>query len=208
MAYIGYRAYKILKGENLPELTEEQIINEQPGHAISTLRSLSQPLLEMVFCRIIDNFEVYLSDAVREVMNAQPNMLRSNEQVRVDYVLQFTTMDELLTNLIEKKVNELAYLGFEKLEGWFKERMGMAIATSKSERETIVELIETRNLVVHNRAKVNDKYLRNVSNSTLKLGELRTLDAAYLVSCHELLVMIVLSLDARLGNKFFVSESE
>jgi hypothetical protein len=38
---------------------------------------------------------------------------------------------------------------------------------------TLIELIATRNLFVHNRGIVNDIYLQQVSNSNFMLGDLR-----------------------------------
>src|SRR5690349_7498090 len=111
-------------------------------------------------------------------------------------------MEQLIAGLVDRKVNELAYLGFSELDDWFEDRLGLRITFDQTLRSTVIELIETRNIIVHNRSYVNEKYLRNMPNSLLKIGERRPIDIDYLIAAVDTLDTIVTSLDEQLGNKF------
>ncbi|HEU0143401.1 MAG TPA: hypothetical protein VFQ47_01330 [Nitrososphaera sp.] len=90
------------------------------------LQKRSQPFLQMFICRLVDHFSTYLSEVVREVLHSKPEILRSGAQVRVDYVLQFSSLEELIADLIDCKVADLSYGGFMELEKWFADKLGVS----------------------------------------------------------------------------------
>lgn len=167
-----------------------------------TLKKYSQPFLQMLVCRLVDNFSTYLSEVIREVLHAKPEILRSGEQVRVDYVLKFSSLEELTADLIDRKVADLSYRGFAELEKWFTEKLGVSLVDSESRRRDLIEVIETRNVFVHNRGIVGPKYCRNVPDSPFSLGQARTVDLDYLIHAFTVLVGGGHTLDERLGAKY------
>jgi len=52
-------------------------------------------LLELVLTRTVDNFLCFLSDLLALIYKAKPEMLRSSENEKLDFVLQFSDMDQL-----------------------------------------------------------------------------------------------------------------
>ncbi len=172
------------------------------------LQKHSQPFLQMFICRFVDQFSTYLSEVIREVLHSRPEILRSGEQVRVDYVLQFSSVEELTTNLIDRKVADLSYRGFVELEKWFADQLGLSLVDRKDARNDLIEVIETRNAFVHNRGIIGSKYCRNVANSPFSLGQERTVDWDYLVHTFTVLLGCGHALDEVLGAKFSIDGSE
>jgi len=71
--------------------------------------STHEPLLqEMVVVRFVDNFLCYLGELLALIFGTRPETLRSSEQERIDFVLQYDSMDELRAALAEKRVERLA----------------------------------------------------------------------------------------------------
>jgi len=58
------------------------------------LDQLLDPLVfELFFSRSVDSFLTFLSEVVGSIFRAKPETLRSAEQVRVDDVLRYASMD-------------------------------------------------------------------------------------------------------------------
>jgi hypothetical protein len=200
--YVAHVADAALKEKKRKADTPTELAQKAPGPVILQLRKDSQALIEMVLSRLVDHFTTYLSEVLREALSARPEMLRSQEQVRVDYVLQFAAMEDLREDMVDRKVLELSFLGFADLESWCLSRMGIQLAPDPTMRAGLVELIETRNLIVHNRARVGSKYLRMVPNSRFRLGDLRALDVEAFIAAFKLLLELVKHVDGVIASKF------
>lgn len=66
----------------------------------------------------------------------------------------------------------------------------------------VVEIAATRNVVVHNRSRIDERYLRAVPTSGAKAGELRELTVDYLFEAKELLFTIVAQTDEAVACKY------
>jgi hypothetical protein len=203
--YVSHVAHAALSAKERKAQTPAELAQKAPGPVIQQLRKDAQALIEMVLTRLVDHFTTYLSEVLREALRARPEMLRSQEQVRVDYVLQFATMEDLREDMVDRKVLELSYLGFADLEAWCTTRMGIQLAPDATVRGALVELLESRNLIVHNRSRVGSKYLRLVPNTQFRLGELRALDVEALIASYKLLLELVKYVDEAIARKFGLS---
>ncbi|HYX71777.1 MAG TPA: hypothetical protein VE732_03330 [Nitrososphaera sp.] len=207
--FVAFVAREALDGKTLPEnSTPSELAKTNPGPSTRFLRRNSQALLEMTLCRIVDNFETYLSEVIRESLHSRPEMLRSKEQIRVDYALQFGSVEELTADIIDRKVSDLGYLGFNNLDAWCNEKMGINVLIDEGQRDSIVEIIETRNAIVHNRGIVGAKYLKNVNNPPFKKGDARELEVDYLFNAFSNLCSCVKSFDERVAVKFSIPTSK
>ena len=69
----------------------------------------------------------------------------------------------------------------------------------------MVELISVRNIIVHNRARIDERYLRSVPTSSFKLGEIRKLEVDDLFKVLYVLNEIVSDTDQQIAPKFGIS---
>lgn len=177
-------------------------INTQFSTFLERLHGKGQIFLQMFICRLVDNFSSYLAEVFREVIQKKPAILRSGEQIKLDYALQFTSMPDLVADLIDRKVTGLSYGGLVEIEKWCKEKLGVSIVTAAQERDDLIELIETRNVFVHNRGIIGEKYIRNVPNTAYIRGQGRAIDPTYLAHTVSVLLSCANDLDQRLAKKF------
>ena len=200
-------AKRALDGESSLEKPPKEVALLYPGPSLNFLRNVRQDLLEMIFIRLVDNFTTYLSDLLRLVLVAKPEMLRSREEVKLDYVLKFSSIEELTSDLIDRKVTDLSYLGLKELVSWIEERMGFRL--EKHELfDSIVEVIETRNVITHARGVIGKKYTRTVLHPKFQVGEKRVLEVDDLSNTADNLRNIVLELDCLAGDKYGIRSSQ
>jgi hypothetical protein len=110
---------------------------------------------ETILIRAVENYLTYLKDILYAIYRKRPEVLRSNEMVRIDLVLEYNDMADLLDALAERKVSDLSYKSLADLSNYFKEKLGLALTATEGELEHLTLLVEIRNLLVHNRGIVN-----------------------------------------------------
>lgn len=131
------------------------------GPHLRRLKAIQSQLFEMCYIRVADNLMTYVVDVMAECMRAQPNLIRSSkDSVPTDVLLNYDTMEELKAHLIERKLLGIAYLGLEGQCDWLQTHLGVSDLRKIPAFPSVVELIETRNCMVHSRAKVGEKFLR------------------------------------------------
>lgn len=143
-----------------------------PGEtAVAALGRFRQLNMEMTLCREVDNFLAYLTDLLALVFKLRPETLRSSETVPLEFVIQHESMDDLLEALAERRVERLSYSGISDLEKYLSERLGFDLFTADATRAEVLRLVEARNLVVHKRAIVDERYRRHSGDSDSIVGE-------------------------------------
>ncbi len=95
----------------------------------------------MFVARLVDNFQKYLVDLIREILRSKPAMLSTKQQaISLEDVLKHGSIEGLVHDVIERRVNTLSYDGFADLQKWCAER-GIQIKVAPSKRDAVVELI-------------------------------------------------------------------
>ena len=100
--YMRHVAKKALEPDESPRAESPAVLAEtDPGPAVRHLRRQSQLLLELFLSRLIDGFQCYLVELLREVLSAQPQILKSSQpSLSLEYAFQFASMDDLITDVI------------------------------------------------------------------------------------------------------------
>ena len=182
----------------------EPTLAQQPNlqSASQTFRQHQQMLLEMTFCRNVDGFFVYVSELLAAIFQAKPETLKSAESVRLDLILSHTSMADLIATLAETKVSKLSYQGMRDLVRYLAERMGLMLFADPQEFSDAVRVTETRNLIVHNRGKINRTFLTRVDSSTQAIGESVDLSGDSVLTDIELLARAVVDLEKQATSTF------
>lgn len=182
----------------------EQLKKQLEDGAVTTrrLQRFTHLIFEMLVTRAVDSYLTYVSDLLSTVFRARPEMLRSNEQVRVEFVLQHGTMDDLVNALAERRVERLAFAGMRELASNLRDALGFDLFASDDELEHAVRVIEDRNLIVHNRAVVNRTYVRRVPDADTGVGERLTFEFEGVFRDIEFLAEAAVHADARAATKW------
>jgi hypothetical protein len=168
---------KLLSFFRKPSKTKEGIVDskiQQLSESMTKIRRspvFRDPLPEMILCRTVDNFNCYLSDVLFILFRSRPETLRSSEQVTIEDVLTATNMDEFVERLAERKVESLSYQGFSAVYNYLTKRLGIRSGLKKELLEGAIKAIAIRNIIVHNRGKVNSRFLKETGQSEFRLGQ-------------------------------------
>jgi hypothetical protein len=180
-------------------------LEEKGVGALKTLRDLRQLILQTMVCRGVDNFLTYISQLLSLIFRTKPETLRSGDQIRVDFALQHATMNDLVDALAENKVTDLSYSGMRQLADYIRDRLGLELFDDESALDRAVFLIEVRNLITHNRAIVNNTFLkkvRGVKEPVGKVGETLELEIDSVFHGVTFLADTVGQIDSRAASKF------
>lgn len=135
------------------------------------------PLLrELIFCRMVDRYLLYVSELLLAIYRARPECLKAGDgdgepTVRLSVILEHQSMDGLLAELIEERVQDLSFKGIAELTKYVHKRLGFDLFENNDHRNYGVFMVEVRNVLVHNRGVVNRRFLRRVPYMSAKLGE-------------------------------------
>jgi hypothetical protein len=200
--YVAHVARRALDGHDADDITPADLAQKDPGVRTRQLRESRQELHEMFLGRAVDNFQTYIVDIIRTVLHKQPRILTARKQeLTLGYILQFDSIEALTHDIIEGKVHALSYDGFGDLEEWCTSK-GIPLIVPAGSRTRVVELIATRNLIVHSRGRIDERYINAAAASREQLGEKRTLEIDDVLDAIDLLNRVVTATDAAIVGKY------
>ncbi|HEX2763494.1 MAG TPA: hypothetical protein VHM92_06570 [Allosphingosinicella sp.] len=163
---------------------------------------------ENLCIRSVDNFLSFVSEVIQLAMRKRPEMLKSQETVTMEEVMNFSSFPNLLSYLIDRTLNRLAYKSIEDVEKFIRERTGVELFSEANERLLLTIAIEMRNIYSHNRGNVSDATLRRLSrfdhSLALRRGERLNATLGELFDLVDNLAVIARRLDAALAAKFHI----
>jgi hypothetical protein len=172
-------------------------ILQATANGFSTI-STTRDWREMYYARGVDIFLKYMSDIITLAIKAHPEMLSSKSTETHEFILKFSSIDELRKSIIDRKIDDLAYKGFTDLVRYVKAEWGFTILDEESaEFGDVRRYIEIRNAIVHNDGRLSSTVLRRIPDFGQAEGEFIDLptDEPQDVARH--LVNIALDIDSR-----------
>lgn len=71
----------------------------------------------MILSRQIDNFQTYIVNLVKKILEVKPNILHNNQpSISIAQLLEVESKEALLKDVIESKVPSLSNKGFRNIE--------------------------------------------------------------------------------------------
>ena len=193
--------------EARPEDDTEIVV--EPGGRADDLRKYRQLILQMMLTRGVDNFLSFISELLALVFRTRPETLRTGEHVRVDFVLEHASMEDLIDRLVERRVEQLSFAGMRSLQADLKKTLGFELLQSEEDVERAVRLVESRNLIVHSRGVVNRRYESRVAaEGDSQLGRSLKLWAEQVFMDLGFLAGTVASIDERACSKWKLDRPE
>jgi hypothetical protein len=181
-------------------------IEADPKPALRHLQHHARLQVENLLIRSVDNFLSYLSDAIHIAMENKPELLRSKEEISLEELLDFNSFDDLISNLIDRKVTRLAYQGIDGLSEFIETRLGMKLCRDEQEQVLLTVAVELRNIYTHNRGLVSDitlKRLQKIEHGfEFKKGRSYHADFDELAEFSNNMALVANRLDTNLSKKF------
>ena len=148
-------------------------------------------------------FESYLVDIVREILLTCPDALKSGRQFTAEAIIKLGEQKQIISYLAEKEVEDLLYKSFPDVVNYFDKKFNINLNASGVSAELIVDILATRNIHVHNRGIVNQRYLELVRGSTLKLGAYKPVTREYLRDSIDTISTLVEFINTKVQRKYF-----
>lgn len=167
-----------------------------------------QVLSRMAFSYVVDNFLTYVSDLLALIFRTKPEALRSSQMIKFEDILKHQSMPDLIGALADRRVQTLAYKGMPELNDELSRALGLPLFPNERDLHKAVNMVELRNLIVHNRSVVNQTFLSRirplsgVKTIPLSVGHLIPLDFGMLLPTEHFLAKNVTGLDRRATRKF------
>lgn len=195
-------AIKALYEKDNPDEYEKRMSTVAASGALIAFHGFRTLVVEMMICRATDNYLAYISELLSAIFRTKPEALRSSDKIQVDWVLRNSTMEQLISAITDRKVHELSYQSVDKLSEYVKEKLGLDLFETPEEKLEIVRIVEIRNLIIHARAIVNERYLLKVPDCPTSVGNKLPLDKYETFEMVYTLRRNVESLDKRAIDKF------
>lgn len=159
-------------------------------------------LNEWVLCRVVDNFEVYLTELLRFLLTYRPEMLSSSDE-KVELTFVVGNMDRLTEALADRKVRELSYRSLASLSDYCQKNWAFPLLTGSYASDQAEEIVALRNLLVHARGVVNPYFLEQVGFSQYALGQRVEVSYELLTEAISNINQLVEDIDRRAAVKFW-----
>jgi dihydrofolate reductase len=185
--------------------TFKQIISKKADRLILSGKTYESLLSQMAYSRSIDNFLLYLKNILAEVIDSKPQLLKSGETERLDFVLQFDDINELRRALAKKKVENLFYGGFSEICKFYQSRLGIDLVKSQEDLNRLTMMTKIRNLIAHNAGKVNLEFKKEFPSYPIDVGESVRFSYREILDENALILKSVEFIDDRITKKFGLS---
>lgn len=166
---MAHKALLLAFGRDKERTMKLKTEREQWVGPLAHLAVHRQFVIESLLCRHIENYLNYLSALLFEIFVQRPESMKSGEKLELEFVLGHESMKSLIWGIAERKVGELSYRSFGRLVGFFQERFGIEICP-EADRDRVNDAIETRNISVHNRCRINDSTCRELESGARTLA--------------------------------------
>lgn len=160
--------------------------------------------LESGLSRAVDNFLSYISDILTQAIISRPDLLKSQEQVTMEEVLGHDSIEEFVQWAAERHINQLSFKGLEEIARYVEKRLGLSIHSSEEDWQTLKRAVAARNLTVHRRTVIDDRFLRVMKDATLSKGDKFQVPARMLADTLDCTMRVVYDFDGRIAEKFSV----
>jgi hypothetical protein len=148
-------------------------------------------------------FESYLVDIVREILLTCPDALKSGRPITAETIIELGEQKQIISYLAEKEVEALLYKSFPDVVNYFDKKFKIDVNASGVSVDNIVEILATRNIHVHNRGLVNQRYLELVTASPLKVGAYKPITREYLRDSFDSINTLVEFINTEVQRKYF-----
>lgn len=153
----------------------------------------SQMLMPMVFVYLVAIWDAFIVDTARRILRVHPQLiLTSDDKIEVSksFLWHANNINGVQDYLIEHKVRQLDS-DRKELVKTFRDYWGIDWEKSGIPLKKVIEIRARRGIWVHNKGKVNERYLTTVGKETsYKAGQLAEITEEYLQNSKAILTKL------------------
>ncbi len=162
--------------------------------------------LEIILVRHMENYLNYLAELLFEIFSKKPQTLISSGKIEVKEIIRHDSIDSLIRSIAEDKVEAMSYKSFRDLSDFFAKHFNL-ILVQEDKLAEIIKAIEIRNISVHNRCIINERYVKRVGGDC-QIGQQKKVKLGYLGMLIDLLAECVNKTDEEARAKFKLKEEK
>lgn len=143
---------------------EELCTELENNSAMNRIRKYEIIQMNQLVNSTVNNFLSYLSDVIQLAIRENPEILKSQEAIKIEEILSFRSYNEILDYIIDKKLTDLSYQGIDKIQEYISNRLGIREFCTSEQKKILKITIESRNIISHNRGIINDIFLSRTNS--------------------------------------------
>lgn len=208
--FVSFYFNFVKTSQNLAKLiptTEKGTAHEKELKVLEYNFSSQRPLMnQIMLSRAAESFDLYLTTILRDIFLSRPEMLKSEGTVDVATIIDTGNYDDLIWQIVERRVHELSYKPLSELRKFIESRTGIDPFPSQESFEMTVVASEIRNLIAHNDCIINDLFKARTKKISFPLEVSETgrikIDDLWLRRASYTLDALVFRFDELVAKKF------
>lgn len=152
---------------------DQQLADEALRHVMIYDYSEQRPLMnQIMLSRAVESFDLYLTTILRDIFLSRPEMLKSDSTIDVATIIEAGSYEDVIWQIVERKVHELSYKPLADLRKFILTRTGIDLFPSQESFDLTILASEVRNLIAHNDCIANEIFKKRTSGiqQTLELS--------------------------------------
>ena len=127
-------------------------------------------LNDLFYANAVDNFNAYLSDLILCILKVDPRPIYG-KSVEAKNIFEIDDLESLKSEIIDKIVLELGYQNINDLANFMNKNFGISALSHWLSSRRLNRIIQSRNIIAHNRGLVNQLFLQRSGSKIDKIGE-------------------------------------
>lgn len=178
------------------------------SEAIFDFKEYEEFFSQMAYSNLIDNCLCYFKDILVEIIKIKPQILKSREKEELSYILSFDSMESLINDITEKRINKLFYSGITEIEKFFLDRLNIELFEDGNLKKDFNQLIKQRNVIVHNKGIISKELANEFKEYKGHLGKRLYFSYDRLMKINWLIADFLFELDTKLIKKYSLSQHQ
>lgn len=189
--------YDLLKPINTTKNKLDEIFEELKRDG------LREVTIQGLFILGISSFEIMLSEILTYYLNCLPKKLEFKD-IKLSKDELLNENEDLVRVYVEKVIISLSYKRFDEFLSYFFDILSINFKSRNENIDKLVEMKETRNLLLHNNLVVNNLYLEKTLHykRATNIGEPIKIDSQYAFESLLLISSLVNEIEKELKDKY------
>lgn len=152
-------------------------------------------------------FKGYITDIVEEIFKIHLDIMKSTKSLSSKIKDTQFSHKQNNSDFTEKIVRYLESARYLDVANYFKTNFTIDLTKSRVESEKIIEIISSRNIHIHNKGIIDQRFCKNVKDSTLKKGTYKRITQKFLINSIKNIDTIVKFIDSEVKKKLSIGET-
>jgi hypothetical protein len=168
VAHAGHSTY--IERLNQKKLdADDEMVLQSVERDLDRAQKTNVLLNDLFFANAVDNFNAYLSHLILCILKVDPRPIYG-KSIEAKNIFEIDDLESLRSEIIDKIVIELGYQNINDLASFLNKNFGISTLSHWLTSKRLNRIIQTRNIIAHNRGEVNRLFLQRSGSKVDKIG--------------------------------------